>query len=214
ARALGIPLRPPAAARLLLHPHRTRALDVAVAGGRALVHMGGSGFDALIMRGAQPSLKRIARWLAYVPPALKHLRAPEFHYRVTVDGTTEETRARMVLVANGSFVLDPWFRVGEGIRHDDGVLDVCIFTPPNFWGMITLVLWFLAGRVERSRHLRHLRGREIRIDAAPPAPVELDGDYAGTTPIELRVHPAAVQVIVPAEAGEALRRRNRPVADA
>ncbi|WP_294083836.1 diacylglycerol kinase family protein [Sphaerobacter sp.] len=202
ARSLGIPLQPAAAARLLVRPHDRRTLDVARAGDRVVVHMAGSGYDALVMRDAQRSLKRLARWLAYVPPALKHLTAPRIQYRVTVDGETTEFAARMVLIANGAFVLDPWLRFGDDIRPDDGVLDVCVFDPPHLAATLTLGLWFLVGHVGRSRFARRLRGRSVRVEASPPAPVELDGDYAGTTPLEMTVCPAAIQVIVPRGTGK------------
>lgn len=199
ARSLGIPLQPAAAARILLRPHATRTLDVAMTPERAVVHMAGSGYDALVMRDAQRPLKRLARWLAYLPPAVRHLTAPLTDYRITVDGETTAVAARMVLVANGAFVLDPWLRFGNDIRPDDGILDVCIYTPPTLGATISLLLWFLLGRVGRSRHARRLRGRHVLIEATPPAPIELDGDYAGSTPLEMRVCPAAIRVVVPWE---------------
>lgn len=198
ARGLGIPLNPRSAARLLLRPTERRRLDVALGGKRVMLHMAGCGFDALMMRDARRSLKRVAAWLAYVPPALKHLAGQPWNFEITLDGKTMTVDARMVLVANGSFVLGRWFEVGEDIRPDDGLLDVIIFSPRRPHEVATLCLWAALGQTARSRHVRQLRGTHVRIDATPSAPTELDGDYVGSTPLELRIEPAALQVIVPA----------------
>lgn len=197
ARSLGIPLQPARAARTLLRETVVRRFDVAVAADRVVVHIAGCGFDALMMRDVKHSHKRVARWLAYVPAALKHVNAPPADYRITIDGETKEITARMVLVANGSFIIDPWFQVGRNIRSNDGILDVCIYAPPDLWSAFTLSLWFVLGRVYRSRHFAQFRGRHIRIDASPPAAVELDGDYTGTTPLELQLRAGAIPILAP-----------------
>jgi diacylglycerol kinase family enzyme len=43
----------------------------------------------------------------------------------------------------------------------------------------------------------HTRVRAVKIDAAPPLPVELDGDPRGTTPREFRIVPLGLQVVTP-----------------
>lgn len=57
-------------------------------------------------------------------------------------------------------------------------------------------------RSRRSVHLErpdvsHGRARHIRIVGTPPAPVQLDGDPAGLTPIEIDVLPEALAILVP-----------------
>lgn len=201
ARGLGIPLRPASAARLLLRPTKLRYLDVAVCGDRVALHMAGSGLDALMMRDANRSLKRLAAWVAYVPPALRHLAGQSWRFDLTIDGVSSQYDAGMVLVANGSFVLNQWFPVGRDIRPDDGVLDVLIFAPPHRLASVSMVLWLIAGRVFQSRHFIQLRGSSVRIAADPAAPVEIDGDYIGETPVELSVRPGAIAFVVPDQPG-------------
>lgn len=198
ARGLGLPINPARAARLLLRPTTRRYLDIAISGDRVALHMAGAGFDAQMVRDARRELKRVAAWLAYLPPALKHAFGPGWDFTITVDGEVIRTHARMVLVANDPVVLNPRLRIGVGVEPDDGLLDVCIFQPPNARAVLSLSLWTLLGRVNRSRHFRQLKGRDVRLDATPPAPVELDGDDAGTTPLHLRVRPGAIPIVVPA----------------
>jgi diacylglycerol kinase family enzyme len=43
----------------------------------------------------------------------------------------------------------------------------------------------------------YLRAGQVYVECEPPASVQLDGDYLGRTPVDIRVLPAAVQVIRP-----------------
>ena len=59
--------------------------------------------------------------------------------------------------------------------------------------------WYLRiiGLADAARGVEELEGREIRIETIPPQRVALDGEVLARTPIELRVRPAAVRVVVP-----------------
>jgi diacylglycerol kinase family enzyme len=198
ARLLGMPMAPLAAAKVLAGPTRLRRIDVGWAGDRALLFLGGIGVDALIVRSAPTTVKRFAAWAGYLPAGLRHLRDGPWTVTVTVDDTVLETTARTVLVANGPFLVHPRLRVGHGIRPDDGLLDVCIYSPNRFVDWVTLGLWMLVGHVTRSRHVQQLRGRTIEIRANAPAPVEIDGDYLGFDPLTVMVCPGALTVVAPA----------------
>lgn len=200
ARSLGIPLHPVTAARLLLRPPALRYMDVAVSGDRLMLHMAGAGLDALTMRDARRDWKRLAAWLAYVPSAFRHLLEPPTAFSLMIDGTSVTVAARMVLIANGGFVINPWFRVGRSIRPDDGVMDVCIFAPPGPVGLATMALWLLAGSVDRSRHFLQYPAHEVWLSATPAAPIEIDGDYAGHGVLHLQLRPGVLPVVVPGTA--------------
>jgi len=197
ARNLGIPLKPRKAIELLLSETKLRTLDAAVSGERVMLHMAGSGLDAIVMRNATRSLKRVAAWMAYVPPMLANLTRARWRFELTLDGEQLTCNAGMILVANGGFVLRPRFPAGDNIAADDGYLDVCIFTPDGLLQAWSVICWLVLGRIQRSRHMRQIRVRTVSIKAQPPAPVELDGDFAGFTPLEMRILPAAVHFLVP-----------------
>ena len=201
ARSLGIPLDPVTAARMLLRPLVVRRLDVATDGDRLTLHMAGAGFDALMLRDARRDWKRAAAWLAYVPSAVRHLSEPPWHFELCIDGVVHRVTAHMVLVANGAFIINRWFRMGRSIFPDDGILDVCVFAPTRRLGIATMALWVLVGSVDRSRYYHQFRGRDVLLSAVPPAPIELDGDFAGWTPVHFRMRAAALRVVVPGPPG-------------
>jgi diacylglycerol kinase (ATP) len=197
ARGLGIPGDPFRAARALQKDMSPRWIDVGLSGDRVILHMAGSGLDSLMFRDTRPQMKRFFAWLAYVPPAIRHLTTRPWRYKFNVDGQEFESYARMVLIANGSFVINPRFEVGEDIKIDDGLLDLLVFRPPSVLASLSLALWIIVGRAHRSRHVYQTKARSLKIDSEPPAPVEFDGDYIGVTPFEVDVKPRALHIMVP-----------------
>lgn len=198
ARSLNISQDPRRASRALLGRLRTRTIDVIRIDNRIALHMVGCGFDAKMMEDAAPTLKRTAAWFAYVPAALKHMSVRPWTFRITVDDRQISTDAKMVLVANGAFVLDPRFEVGRGIRPDDGLLDVIVFTPPNLAATTEIASRMAIGRIDRSNYVAQYTGKHVFIESDPPAPVECDGDVIGITPVTLDVLPDAISILVPA----------------
>ena len=197
ARGLGIPHAAARAARLLCGPHDIRILDALRLGDRLALHMVGCGFDALMVEAAPKALKRAVAWFAYVPAALANVNEGPWRFEFTVDDYAHVATAKMILIANGSFILEPRFELGSGIRADDGKLDVLVFSPPNLVAATSVASRLALGQLEGSPHVEHYRGRTVQIHSDPPAPVEADGDAAGTTPITIEVVPAAMSVIVP-----------------
>lgn len=197
AKDLGIPRLLGPAARVALSSRTSVIVDVARANGGAFIHMGGAGYDAAIMREASRRLKRILRWVAYVGPAIQHLRAKPFPARLCIDGWSIETKARMILFAIGGSIVHPRLVVGEGIDRTDGVLDVIVFDPPRFFDIMTTFAWVLLRRPGKSRWQHHYRGQWARVESSVPVPYEFDGSYRGELPVEVEMLPDGVRVIVP-----------------
>jgi diacylglycerol kinase (ATP) len=199
ARELGIPWTIRAAARLVFNRHRIVHRDVGVGEGRCFLHMAGAGFDARMFDRADRALKRRMGWLAYLPAAADALRDPPVRFAIETDDRREEVESPLVLVANGGAVIHPLLRVDRGISATDGRLDVLAFTAVTPAAIARTLSAFAAGRLGDSPDLLVLRTHRVRVDAAPAAPVQFDGDVIGQTPFEAVVAPRAVSFVVPAK---------------
>jgi diacylglycerol kinase family enzyme len=197
AKDLGIPAQLDRAVSVALGAGLPVEIDVARAGGTTFLHMAGAGYDAAIMRDTSSRWKRRVGWLAYLPPAIRHLRYPRFSLALTVDERRQLVPARIVLCALGSSVIAPRFKVGAGISRTDGVVDVCVFDPPNILATLSCIGWIGVGRPERSRWQRQFSGRHIRLEADRPVPFEVDGDPTGELPVEIEVLERGATVLVP-----------------
>ena len=197
ARELGIPSDPGRAVAVLFGPHRLAALDVGLCGEMCFLHMAGAGLDSRMFAGTHQAVKRQIGWLAYVPPAVHYLGHPLVEFTIVADGQTIRTPSPLVLVANGSAIITPRLPLYPGIRPDDGLLDLLIFTLHGPLQAARTVNRVLRHGLAGSRHVQRLRARQITLTSDPVLPVELDGDVVTRTPVTLRVDPAALAVVVP-----------------
>jgi diacylglycerol kinase (ATP) len=197
ARSLGIPAQPAAALALLGGSYRLRSIDVGRSDDRCFVHIAGAGFDAEVFRAASPTWKRRLGWVAYLPAAMAALRLPPSEVRVTADEAILEARSPLVLIANGGSAIAPQFRIYPGIAVDDSWLDVLVFTSSTRTQIATTLGYAGRQQLHRSPHVMHSRARAVTIEAAPPLPVELDGDPRGATPRTFSIVPLGLRVVTP-----------------
>jgi diacylglycerol kinase (ATP) len=205
ARTLGIPLDVSRAVPLLLDGQDAR-VDLGVLRGarpgleRRFAFAAGVGIDATMIAEASESLKRQFGVMAYMLSWSKAAMNPEtFRAVITVDGETIEQESSAVMVANFGSVLNDLIRLGPGIREDDGLLDLCVFSPGTA-ADAARVAWKLLRKDYRADPCMVYRaGRHFRVETDPPRPVQADGELLGNTPFDVTVEPLAAQLLVPAE---------------
>jgi diacylglycerol kinase (ATP) len=191
-----------------------RAVDVAVTGvpvpmdvgvlgdGRYFALIAGAGWDAEVMAVATRQMKDRWGFGAYLYACLrKAIAPPSALFRITADGREFEIRAATVLIANvGQLfheLLPLDLRISPRGSYSDGLLDICIFAPRNLPD-VAAVLWKMARRSYwGDERMIYLQVKSIRVDADPPVVTQVDGDPSGVTPLEARVVPGGVRVMVP-----------------
>jgi YegS/Rv2252/BmrU family lipid kinase len=198
---LRIPRDPKKAAALLLKG-KTKAIDlgkVERSDGRHYFAVNcGAGFDAELMAATSGADKRRWGMVAYIARFWQKLSdivcVP---HRITVDGETLEAEAATVMIANCGEIIPPFLKLGHNIALDDGLLDVVVLRATDLVSTAG-VLWRMAsGGPDAAGAVRYARGRRVRVEAEPQRPVQLDGEPWGTTPLEVEVVPAAIEVVVP-----------------
>jgi diacylglycerol kinase (ATP) len=87
-------------------------------------------------------------------------------------------------------------RLTPAARADDGLLDWMAFERGGVAALLRYA-WAVAwGRHGALSHVRAGRARRFRLTSEVPVPVQLDGEPAGFTPVEIEVMPAALMVVV------------------
>mgnify|MGYP007130623958 CR=1 FL=1 len=79
---------------------------------------------------------------------------------------------------------------------DDGLLDITLIKPLHWWHIVFRLRRLFNGDIYSIGHVKHYRGRHIRIESTPDIMVEVDGELLGGTPLEFKIHPRCVRVIV------------------
>lgn len=171
-------------------------IDLGKAGNSYFANVAGIGLSADVAASVSPSLKRRFGRTAYVLSGLRLLGSHRaFTAHLEIDGEPVDVRTHQVVVANGAF------HGGTPIGHDVTIDDRQLAA---FWlgsaGRLRFVanlgLFILArGRTWR-RTTVHAAAR-VRVTTDPPLPVELDGEPAGMTPVEISVAEEALKIMVP-----------------
>ncbi|MCQ9132891.1 MULTISPECIES: diacylglycerol kinase [Streptomyces] len=200
ARALGLPVRDPAAAAHViadaLKASRIREVDLGRVGGRWFGTVLASGFDSRVNdRGNRmrwPTGR--ARYDLAMLAELAALRP--FAYRITLDdGPVREIEATLVAVGNGPSY-GGGMRICPGADLTDGLFDVTVV---GDCGRATLLRVF--PQVYRGTHVDHPRvtvHRAARVEiAAEGVSGYADGERLAALPLTARCVPGAVRVVGP-----------------
>jgi diacylglycerol kinase (ATP) len=198
ARTLRIPLNPARAVPMLLNGDEA-TMDLGRLGdGRRFAIGVGVGLDAMMISEAPARLKRRFGFMAYVIGGCKAvLRNQKFALRLTVDGVVYDRTASAVIVANFGAVLNNLVAFGDGIVHDDGLLNACVFSPANLRDAIR-ILWRMIRKDFRADPcLFYKSGREFRIETMPAMPAQADGELLPNAPVSVSVDPLAACLLIP-----------------
>jgi YegS/Rv2252/BmrU family lipid kinase len=183
ARNLGIPLYIRAAIDVALNG-QDRAIDLVEVAGDGIedthfMVMAGMGFDAAIMEGVNEDLKKRVGWVAYVFSGLKSLMFPAVRVEVSIDGGEfTRHRARTVVVGNVGF-LQAGLPLLPDAAIDDGLLDVVILHPRNFFSWIPLAWRVLLKLKHTDELVNRMTGASVVVRAGSDTPRQLDGDSIG-----------------------------------
>jgi YegS/Rv2252/BmrU family lipid kinase len=198
ARTLGVPLDVRAAVPALLRGAEARIDLGRLASGQRFAFAAGVGVDARMIEETQPALKRRLGVLAYALTASRAvLRRETFVARVVVDGDAYEREAAAVMVANFGAVLNQLIWLGPGIREDDGMLDLCVFSPGTLRDALRIMWRLVRKDFGDDPCLLYRPGRHFVVDTDPPRQAQADGELLGPTPFEVTVEPRAATLLVP-----------------
>jgi diacylglycerol kinase family enzyme len=169
-----------------------------VEGGRRFAFAAGVGIDSRMVESTPTIHKRRLGVLAYVITAARAVLANEaFDVRATVDGIVHERRAAMVMITNFGTVLDELISLGPGISQDDGLLDLCVFSPGSVVDAVRIA-WRLLRKDFRPHPLiLYAPGRRFVIETSPVRRAQADGELLGSTPLVVHVEPRAGRLLVP-----------------
>jgi diacylglycerol kinase family enzyme len=191
------------------------------------VIMSGLGFDAAMLRDANPTLKTRIGPLAYVLSGLHQLRRRPARFRIRLDDQPTITRVGQGLLIVNMGRLQGGLTVVPDARPDDGVLDVAVLGTRTAVDWLRLAAQVLLRRQRRGKVQQRqasppgsaappwlpvelFRARRVEVDCDRPQPVERDGDPAGSTRrLVVEILPRALTLCVPAPA-EGSERKDNP----
>ncbi len=181
-------------------PLRTfRAMD---ANGRNVLFSCGLGVDGEIIRAISSRRKGHISYWTYVTPILRALvRFRSADFTLTLDGVNVYSGPGLVIVGKVP-------RYALGIKAlwranpADEWLDVAVFPRrgaiPLIWDAIRL----LVNPQWRSSGAFYAKGKSLRVTADRPSPMQMDGEYGGESPLDVRITERTVRMLAAPQAAD------------
>jgi diacylglycerol kinase (ATP) len=188
----GIPFDVAGACRVAVHG-TAQPVCLGKAGDHLFLQVAGAGFDANVVFGMRPWLKRRTGKLAYVLSGLEQLWRPARPLEVLLEDGSRHTAYSVILCKGrlyaGRFVLTP-----RALCFDNS-LEVMLLLRPGMLPMLSLV-----GRVLRKQNLlppatEIIRAQSLRISGS--GPVQADGDVIGSLPMDFSTVAGALSIVFP-----------------
>ena len=175
-------------------------LDAARANDKLFLLMVGVGFDAAVVH----ELSRVRRGpislASYFLPAAKTVAQYSYpKIDVWIDGVRRFSERGVVFVGNIK-EYGTGFPMLPLARPDDGQLDVCCIPCANVVDAGRMFLLAAAGEHLGEEGVVYEKASRVRIEAPDtPAglPIQIDGDPAGHTPVEIELLSARLPMVVP-----------------
>lgn len=196
SRSLNIPMNTKAAIQLI-NTGSVEKIDIGNINGRLFVSNAGVGFDALVTDKFKSSKNRGFR--SYSKIITQHLLSYKpLLYSIEIDGKKSKEKAFMLTVANG-VQLGYGFKIAPTANVQDGIFDIVILSKfPKVFAFTIAVLAF-TGQICKSRFVKHLRGKHIKIEHPKLTRMQFDGESEPCNQIvSIDLLPQSLKVIVPA----------------
>jgi diacylglycerol kinase family enzyme len=173
-------------------------LDAATANGVLFLLMAGIGIDGYIVHELDRIRNGPISHLSYVMPTLGAIRRYDFPpITVMVDGQAVCRDTRGIAFVGNIREYGTGFPILPHARSDDELLDVCVLPCKNKREVMCLALAAATRRHTTGKGAFYVKGRRVRIESPVEVPIQVDGEAAGYTPVDIDLLPVRVPFIVP-----------------
>jgi YegS/Rv2252/BmrU family lipid kinase len=178
--------------------HRVVWFDAACANGEMFLLMAGVGIDAQVVHELARIRSGPIEMLSYVlPAATTFVQYAYPSLTVTVDDQVIiRDKPAMAFVGNVK-EYGTGFPLLPHARPDDGLLDVVVLPCRTPQEAVRHFLYAAAGEHLQQEGVVYAKGTAIRVTSSEPAPIQIDGEAAGHTPVDIKLMPIRVPFIVP-----------------
>lgn len=206
ARDLNIPLALEDAIANIAHGRRIR-VDSGEVNGVAFINNSSLGLYPDIVREREKQQARLGRgkWLAFTWAAMGALkRYPFLRVRLHIDGQEHWRHTPLVFIGNNEYLMHG-LDIGKRSSLTNGKLSLYVCHHTGRLGLLRLAVNALFGRLREARDFDALTASDIQIDTHKKRLlVATDGEVTiMQTPLQYRIRPASLEVIVPESGGNA-----------
>jgi diacylglycerol kinase (ATP) len=193
AMELGLPWRNLELCWDIIQGDDVRLVDLPSANERFFVQLAGVGLDAQVVKETSLAFKRSFGPLSYLISAAQ-IAARQPPKLFIESASTSVDEASFVLVGNGRLYGGP-FPFFKHAIIDDGLFDVVLFKRLGYLEIIKYLQNVVFSSEIRAPDIEYFQTKHLRVTSAQDVPLELDGELAGSCPIDFRIEEKALRVL-------------------
>ena len=174
----------------------TQRVDIGDINGRNFINVAAMGCLVDLSQRTDPNMKNTLGVLAYYLQGMVEL--PNLHpipMRFESEEFSGEENVYFALVMNGKSA-GSFKQLAEPAEVDDGKMDVLLFKEMPAKDFLPLVFSILAGQHRENKNVVYFQTSHIHIDTDENIGVDVDGETAGPFPLDIKVIPSRLQVLV------------------
>ena len=195
AMELGLPLHNLQRCWEIIEDTSVRLVDLPSANGKYFVQLGGVGLDAQVVKETSLAFKRSFGPLSYLISAAQIAARQPPKLFIESDHTSVE-EGSFVLVGNGRLYGGP-FPFFKQATIDDGLFDVVVFKRLGYLEIIRYLQDVVFSSDIKAPEIEYFQTRRLRIKSEQDVPLELDGELAGSCPVDFRIREKGLRVLAP-----------------
>ncbi|KAA5540230.1 protein BmrU [Roseiconus nitratireducens] len=180
---------------------RSFQMDAGMANGRLFLIMASAGFDAEVVRRLHLRRRGHISRLSYLAPILRTIGRYRFPpVRVRCWDESDELIDDVSVGWAMAFNLPCYaasLRIEPDARSDDGQMDLITFGGRSVLSGLRYIAGIAGGRHRGFADVKRRRVARVRIEAERRVAFQLDGDYAGRLPLEIKVLPKRIRLLLP-----------------
>jgi diacylglycerol kinase family enzyme len=181
----------------LLARRKTVLVDTAVANDRLFLLVASCGLDSAIVHQLSAGRTGPITRASYLMPGLSALwEFPFYRLTVEVDGRVLVQDVPSFVFVGNVAEYGAGFPVLDRASSFDQRLDICVMQCQSHYELAQLAMLTMVGQHHHASGVIYTTGCDIRISGPAPAPMQVDGDAAGTTPVHIRLLADRVAFIV------------------
>ncbi len=200
AKTLGIPLHLEKALALITSTdHGLSTIDTMyLVGDRNYISNVSVGVTPTLMANTCQDNKKRLGFFAYLVEFYKQALGLQLHrYYLEYDHQSASYLATEVLITNGRSMGLPNLKWPDDIAFDDGKLNILILRAKNLMDLFKMIISLFSQKEKNKSGIKQITfNNYCRIESRKITPVQADGDVINKTPIEVKINPKSLLIIV------------------
>ncbi|HEV2521871.1 MAG TPA: diacylglycerol kinase family protein [Candidatus Acidoferrales bacterium] len=166
---------------------------------RYFLSVAGAGADGALVSAVRPEFKRQAGVLAYWKEGLWQLTQYDFPlFRTQMAGSPTNVDASLVIVGRTKHYGGP-FKITTEADLLQPEFELAFVTTRSAWRYLAYMPLIWAGKLRNARYVQFFKTSCLRCATSGKSPVhvQVDGEPAGSLPVEFRIVPDALTLAIP-----------------